>query len=159
MREPREHRYRVDVSWTGNTGEGTAGYRGFARDHQVVVAGKPVIEGSADPAFVGDPTRWNPEELLVGSLSQCHMLTYLALCSLKRVRVLEYRDAAEGTMRETAGRGEFTEVRLRPVVAVAEPGMIDLATALHEDANRDCFIARSVNFPVRHLPTVTVAGS
>lgn len=159
MGQPREHRYSVGVTWTGNTGEGTAGYRRFARDHRVVVAGKSAIEGSADPAFVGDPARWNPEELLVASLAQCHMLTYLALCSLRRVRVVDYRDAAEGLMRESAGVGEFVEVTLNPVVEVAEESMIDLASALHEDAGRDCFIARSVGFPVRHLPTITVAGT
>ncbi|SOD65306.1 Organic hydroperoxide reductase OsmC/OhrA [Streptomyces zhaozhouensis] len=159
MRQPRDHRYSVGVAWTGNTGEGTAGYRKFARDHRVVVADKPVIEASADPAFVGDPARWNPEELLVASLAQCHMLTYLAQCSLRRVTVVAYRDAAEGLMRESGGVGEFVEVTLNPVVEVADASMIDVASALHEDAHRDCFIARSVSFPVRHLPTVTVAGS
>ncbi|MDT0270461.1 OsmC family protein [Streptomyces sp. DSM 44915] len=159
MRQPREHRYEVGVTWTGNTGAGTAGYRKYGRDHRVAVADKPVIEGSADPAFAGDPARWNPEELLVASLSECHMLTYLAHCSLRRVVVVEYRDTAEGLMRESGGVGEFAEVTLRPEVVVAEEGMLDLASALHEDAHRDCFIARSVSFPVRHLPTIAVAGS
>ncbi|MDT0347632.1 OsmC family protein [Streptomyces litchfieldiae] len=161
MARNREHRYEVTVRWTGDTGRGTAGYRGYARDHEVTVPGKPtLIPGSADPAFVGDPERWNPEELLVSSLSQCHMLSYLAVCSLSGVVVTGYQDVARGTMRETGdGGGAFTEVVLNPVVTVAEEGMVEKATALHEKAHRICFIASSVNFPVRHEPVVTAAGS
>ncbi|MGK5529869.1 OsmC family protein [Streptomyces sp. URMC 129] len=160
MGRNREHGYDVTVRWTGDTGEGTAGYRAYARDHEVTVAGKPtMILGSADPAFVGDPDRWNPEELLVASLSQCHMLSYLALCSLKRVVVTGYEDAAQGTMRETpGGGGAFAEVVLNPVVTVAEEGMVEAATALHEEAHRICFIANSVNFPVRHAPVIRVSA-
>jgi organic hydroperoxide reductase OsmC/OhrA len=160
MPRNKEHGYRVTVRWTGNTGAGTAGYRGYGRDHDVTGDGKPtLIQGSADPAFVGDPQRWNPEELLVSSLAQCHMLSYLALCALKGVVVTGYEDAATGTMRETAGGGgQFTEVVLHPVVTVAEEAMVETATALHEEAHRVCFIASSVAFPVRHAPEVTAGG-
>ena len=153
----REHEYAVTVRWTGNTGSGTAGYRAYGRDHDVLAAGKPAIRASADPAFGGDPLRWNPEDALVASLSQCHMLTYLALCARHGVVVTGYDDTAVGRMAETAGHsGHFTEVLLRPVVTVAEEAMTEQAAALHARAHETCFIANSVNFPVRHDPTVLV---
>jgi organic hydroperoxide reductase OsmC/OhrA len=154
----REHGYEVTVRWTGNLGPGTAGYKAYTRDTEILAVGKPtMILASADPAFAGDAERWNPEEMLVASLSQCHMLTYLAVCSLKHVVVTAYEDAARGTMREERGSGRFAEVVLRPVVTVAEESMVPAATELHEKAHRDCFIANSVNFPVRHEPTIRVA--
>jgi organic hydroperoxide reductase OsmC/OhrA len=155
------HSYEVSVQWTGNTGSGTSDYRGYARDHEVHGSGKPVIPGSSDPAFRGDPGRWNPEELLVVSLAQCHMLWYLHLCSTRGVVVTGYADSPSGTMTmdATGGGGEFTEVVLRPAVTVADPSMTDKAQALHEEVGALCFIARSVRFPVRHEPTVQVAGA
>jgi organic hydroperoxide reductase OsmC/OhrA len=155
----REHDYEVTVRWTGNAGSGTTGYKDYARDTDILGAGKPtMILASADPAFVGDAERWNPEEMLVASLSQCHMLSYLAVCSLKRVVVTGYEDIARGTMQEERGGGRFTEVMLNPVVTVAQESMVAEATALHEKAHDVCFIANSVNFPVRHAPTINVAG-
>jgi organic hydroperoxide reductase OsmC/OhrA len=147
----KEHSYEVTVRWTGNPG--TATYRGYDRGHDVAAAGKPVIEASADPAFLGTADRWSPEDLLVASLSQCHMLTYLALCARSGVVVTDYEDSATGLMLETPGHsGHFTEVRLSPVVTVADEAMTEKAAALHEEAHRDCFVANSVNFPVRHQP-------
>ncbi|PWW67130.1 OsmC family protein [Actinokineospora spheciospongiae] len=149
----RQHDYRVTVRWSGDTG---AGYRDYVRDHDVVVEGKPVLKGSADPAFRGTSERWNPEELLVASLSECHMLTFLSLCARAGVVVTGYVDAATGAMREEPGNsGRFTEVVLRPEVTVADPAMVERAEALHERAHDTCFIANSVNFPVRHEPTTT----
>jgi organic hydroperoxide reductase OsmC/OhrA len=154
------HSYRVAVTWTGNDGAGTATYRAYRRDHVVSAEGRPAIDGSSDPAFRGDRGRWNPEQLLVVSLSQCHMLWYLHLCAEAGVVVVDYRDEAEGTMAENAdGSGQFTSVTLRPVVAVAEAPMVERATALHHEVTSRCFIARSVNFPVRHEPAVSVAPS
>ncbi|WET82474.1 OsmC family protein [Amycolatopsis sp. QT-25] len=151
----REHDYRVTVRWTGNSGSGTSGYRDYARDHDVVAEGKEPLKGTADPAFRGTADRWNPEELLVAALSQCHMLSYFALCARAGVIVTEYVDSASGVMREEPGTGgRFTEVVLHPEVTVAEPGMRDKALALHEQAHEICFIANSVNFPVRHEPVV-----
>ncbi|NKQ54514.1 OsmC family peroxiredoxin [Amycolatopsis sp. K13G38] len=149
----REHDYRVTVRWTGNTGAGTENYRGYGRDHDVTAEGKPTLRGSADPAFRGTPDRWNPEELLVAALSECHMLTYLSLCARDGVVVTAYVDAASGTMREApGGSGRFTEVVLRPEVTLADPAMIAKAESLHERAHATCFIANSVSFPVRHEP-------
>jgi organic hydroperoxide reductase OsmC/OhrA len=152
----RNHTYELEVVWTGNTGSGTSGHRSYQRAHEVRAAGKPAIAGSSDPAFRGDPTRWNPEELLVASLSQCHMLWYLALCAQHGVVVTDYADRAAGTMAEDAdGGGRFTEVVLRPRVQIADPATAETATALHEQAHHLCFIANSVNFAVRCEPVVS----
>ena len=155
----RLHRYAVEIRWTGDRGEGTASFRGYDRTHEVAAEGKAAIAGSSDPSFRGDPARWNPEELLVASLSQCHMLWYLHLCSVSGVVVVGYRDPAEGAMRERPdGGGAFESVTLRPQVVVAEAGMVERAEALHHDAHEKCFIANSVTFPVTTEPTVTVAA-
>jgi organic hydroperoxide reductase OsmC/OhrA len=152
----RIHRYEVSVTWTGNRGTGTSGYRAYGRDHDVAAAGRPVIAASAEPLFRGDPARWNPELELVAALSQCHMLWYLHLCAAAGVVVTSYADHAQGTMAEAGdGSGRFTEVVLRPRIAVAAPGMIDAAAGLHQEAHAKCFIAGSVNFPVRHEPVIT----
>ncbi|MDQ2838597.1 MAG: OsmC family protein [Actinomycetota bacterium] len=150
-----EHSYEVAVRWTGNRGAGTSGYRSYDRAHEVSAAGKATIAGSSDPAFRGDAERWNPEELLLASLSQCHLLWYLHLAALAGIVVTGYLDQPIGRMAENPdGSGQFIDVLLRPRVTVAEPGMIERAQALHEQVNPLCFIARSVNFPVRH-ETVT----
>ena len=156
----RTHRYDLTVSWTGNRGSGTSGYRDYGRDHEVGAEGRPAIEGSSDPVFHGDKARWNPELELVAALSQCHMLSYLHVCAAAGVVVTGYEDAPYGLMAETDdGAGHFTEVVLRPRVTVADPGMAGQATSLHAQAGEKCFIARSVNFPVRHEPSVTAGGA
>lgn len=156
---PKTHQYEVDVTWTGNTGAGTSGYREYERAHDVSALGKPVIAGSADPAFRGVPERWNPEELLVASLSQCHMLWFLALCSQERIVVTDYTDRPSGTMVETAdGSGHFSEVVLRPQVRIVDSEHVDRTRILHERAHEMCFIANSVNFEVRCEPVVSAAG-
>jgi organic hydroperoxide reductase OsmC/OhrA len=152
-----DHRYETTVVWTGNRGEGTANYRAYGRDHEVRAEGVPPIAGSADRTFRGDADRWNPEQLLVAALSQCHMLAYLHQCAVGGVVVLAYEDRAEGTLATTKeGSGHFTEVVLRPVVTVSDASMTEKAGALHDKAHELCFIASSVNFPVRHEPTAQV---
>lgn len=153
----KEHHFSTQLNWTGNRGEGTSDYKAYDRDHVLTAGGKPEIPGSSDPAFRGNPDRYNPEELLVGSLSSCHMLWYLHFCAVNGVVVVDYHDYAEGTMIEEAdGNGRFSVVTLRPVVTVSEASMIEKATALHEQAHRFCFIANSCNFPVKHVPEVMV---
>lgn len=149
----KQHHYKVQIDWTGSDGNGTSTYQSYRRDHTISSIGKPLIEGSSDPTFRGDPTRYNPEELLVASLSSCHMLWYLHLCSAAGVTVLEYRDDASGVMEEGAdGSGVFTSVRLSPKVRISDPKVSDKALSLHEKAHHMCFIARSVNFPVNVVP-------
>ncbi|MFH8382063.1 OsmC family protein [Kitasatospora sp. NPDC018058] len=154
----RQHEYTAEISWTGNRGTGTSDYRSYSRDVEVSAESLPTIPGSADPVFRGDPARWNPEQLLLASLSQCHLLSYLHLCAVNGVVVTSYVDRPVGTMAVTAEGGHFTSVVLHPRIEVAEAGMAEKALALHADARRACFIANSVNFPVRNEPEVAVAG-
>jgi organic hydroperoxide reductase OsmC/OhrA len=148
-----EHRYALTVTWTGNLGEGTASYRGYSRDHDVEIPGIPVLRGSADPTFHGDRTRCNPEQLLLAALAQCHMLSFLHVAVKHGVVVSAYEDHAEGLMRTNRdGSGQFESVTLKPRVTVAAPTAAELEE-LHAEANRLCFIARSVNFPVLHEPS------
>jgi organic hydroperoxide reductase OsmC/OhrA len=152
-----EHRYALTVTWTGNTGDGTSSYRGYRRTHTVVAEGPPELPGSADRTFHGDRDRWNPEQLLLASLSQCHMLSYLHVCVEEGVVVTDYVDEATGSMTTDAdGSGRFTEVVLRPRVTVTGAAMVEAATRAHHRASQLCFIANSVNFPVRHDPDVQV---
>lgn len=153
----RTHRYTMDVVWTGNEGTGTSGYRAYRRDHDIAADGKATIAGSSDPAFRGDPKRWNPEEMLVASLSTCHMLWFLHLASDAGLVVTEYTDAPVGTMAETPdGGGHFKEVVLHPSVTVSA-GDTSRSDALHHEAHEKCFIAASVNFPVRCEATIRKA--
>lgn len=152
----KTHRYQTSVAWQGNRGEGTADYRGYSRNHDILAEGKPLIPASSDTSFRGDPSRYSPEDLLVASLSSCHMLWYLHLCAVNGVIVVEYTDQAEGDMPENQdGSGQFEQVTLHPRVVVAAPSMIEKAVSLHADAHKMCFIARSVNFPVHHRPEVS----
>jgi len=151
----KQHTYKVAISWTGNDGTGTSSYKSYRRDHEIVCKGKPLILASSDPAFRGDPSRYNPEEMLVASLSSCHMLWYLHLCALNHICVLDYQDTAVGTMEERAdGSGAFVRVVLWPSVKIRAGDDRDKAMALHHDAHRMCFIANSVNFPVEAEPMV-----
>jgi len=152
----RSHQYRTSLLWTGNLGQGTSDYRAYSRNHEITAEGKPTLPGTSDPAFRGDVSRYTPEDLLVSSLSSCHMLWYLHLCAVNGVIVIDYTDQAYGEMLENPdGSGQFVQVTLHPRVVVSQSSMIRLATSLHHDANRMCFIARSVNFPVHHKPEVT----
>ena len=158
MESPGEQIYSVTVTWTGNTGSGTSAYRSYERAHEITGPGKHPILGSSDPAFRGDSARYNPEESLVGALSACHMLWYLHLCSAEGIAVTSYQDIAEGVMTERPdGSGSFSEVVLQPEITVPPGTDLDKARALHQDAHKYCFIANSVNFPVRHEPVFLTA--
>ncbi|WP_114210976.1 OsmC family protein [Acidisarcina polymorpha] len=153
------HTYRVQVEWTGNDGEGTLNYKSYRRDHTIAAVGKPPIPTSSDPSFRGDPTRYNPEELLVASLSSCHMLWYLHLCAVNHVTVQSFRDFAEGTMEEAQdGSGKFIRVVLKPSVTIAAGSDPAKAAELHHAAHGYCFIAKSVNFPVEVVPEIVLAA-
>lgn len=149
-----KHQFKVTTTWTGNRGTGTSSYRAYGRDHQITSHGKAApIPASSSPVFRGDKDRYNPEELLIAALSSCHMLWFLHLCADAGIVVLDYRDDAGGTMDMNAdGSGQFSEVVLRPAVRVADATRTPELPALHERAHHLCFIARSVNFPVRCDP-------
>jgi organic hydroperoxide reductase OsmC/OhrA len=155
----REHHYAAHLVWTGGAQGPTKDYASYSREHVVRIEGKPDLVGSADPHFRGDPERHNPEDWLVAALSACHMLTYLAICARKGIAVVSYEDAASGTMALEGGGGHFTEVVLRPRVTLAAGSDARAAEALHEDAHKYCFIAASVNFPVRHEAETMVSPS
>ncbi len=149
-----EHRYEAVIRWTGNLGTGTSGYRDYSRDHVIQFVGKPELSGSSDLSPRGNPSRYNPDELLVASLSACHMLWYLHLCSVRGIVIVDYRDEASGILKiETDGGGRFERVTLRPRITISQ-GAEQLAIELHEEAHRKCFIANSVNFPVDVEPTI-----
>jgi organic hydroperoxide reductase OsmC/OhrA len=152
------HHYHVEVEWTGNLGTGTDGYRNYSRDHVIRIAGKAELAGSSDPTFRGDATRHNPEDMLVTALSTCHMLSYLHMATVAGVVVTAYTDAAEGTMVTEGDGGRFAEVVLRPVVTISAASDPAKAEAAHEVAHHACFIANSVNFPVRCEPRTVVAS-
>lgn len=152
------HEYKAKTEWVGNTGSGTKDYTSYSRNHIIEVTGKDILKCSSDPLFRGDKQRHNPEELLVASISGCHMLWYLHLCAVNNIVVEEYVDHAVGMMVENKdGSGQFTEVTLYPKVLVQQESMIEKANALHHDANKMCFIARSLNFPVHHRPQAYIA--
>jgi organic hydroperoxide reductase OsmC/OhrA len=155
----RTHHYEVTLEWTGNTGDGTSGYRSYRRDHTLSAGrAKPPILGSSDPTFRGDHARWNPEELLLAALSACHQLAYLHLCADAGIVVVAYQDRAEGVMEETAdGGGHFISATLRPQVTVAAGSDVAKAQELHHAAHEKCFIASSVSFPVHAEPRVAEA--
>ena len=154
----QEHHYQVDVEWIGNRGSGTDGYRNYGRNHVIRIDGKPGLAGSADPAFRGDAARHNPEDMLVSALSTCHMLSYLHMATMAGVVVMAYRDAAEGRMVTEGNGGRFVEVILRPVVTITAGSDEGKAEAAHDDAHHACFIANSVNFPVRCEPRIVIAS-
>lgn len=154
----KRHLYAVQTEWTGNHGLGTQSWHVYGRNHDIAAEGKPVIRGSADPSFHGDPTGWSPGELLLASLSACHKVWYLGLCAGAGIVVTAYRDSAEAVMIESPqGGGEFESVLLRPVITLASGSSVARAQALHDQAHEHCFIARSVNFPVIYEPVFQTA--
>ncbi|MBK7426285.1 MAG: OsmC family protein [Saprospiraceae bacterium] len=150
-----QHQYKLTITWTGNTGTGTSAYREYERSHSISADNKADILASSDPAFRGDKTKHNPEELFLASISSCHMLWYLHLCAEAGIIVTEYVDSAEGIMTETPdGGGKFTEVTLYPIVTISDISKKELAEQLHHNANKLCFIANSLNFTVQHKPII-----
>ncbi len=154
----KTHHYQTELNWIGNRGKGTASYTSYSRDYEITAANKKVtIPGSSDPSFRGNPESYNPEELLVASLSSCHMLWYLHLCSVNNISVVSYIDKAEGTMQETKeGSGRFNRVTLKPKIIITSDSDIEKAHKLHEEANRLCFIANSCNFEIAHKEEISL---
>jgi organic hydroperoxide reductase OsmC/OhrA len=153
----RPHRYATRLRWTGADHGATTSYKTYSRQYVIEADGKPALAGSADPHFLGDAAFYNPEDLLVAALSACHLLSYLAECARAGIAVVAYEDDARGEMTLIDGVIRFREVVLHPKVAIADAARIGEATALHERAHAVCFIANSVNFPVRHEAAVTAA--
>lgn len=152
-----KHHYNTKLTWTGNSGDGTSDYKSYERSYKIEVDGKSIIQGSSDPAFRGDASKYNPEELFLASISSCHMLWYLHLCSVNNIVVIDYSDKAVGMMVENKdGSGQFELVTLNPEIIVEEKSMIELAKSLHKQANELCFIANSCNFKIDHKVEIKV---
>lgn len=153
----KNHIYEIKVEWTGNEGKGTLDYKSYNRNHKIIANGKHnAIQGSSDPSFLGDKTKYNPEDLFLSSIASCHMLWYLHLCSMHKIIVTEYVDSATGIMEETKnGSGQFTQVTLHPNVKITDSTKIEKANQLHEEANNMCFIANSCNFKIKHNPNTS----
>jgi len=151
----KKHNYQISIEWTGNQGTGTSDYKSYNRNHKISSEEKyGQINGSSDPSFLGDKTKYNPEDLFLSSLSACHMLWYLHLCSTNKIVVTEYTDNAKGVMEEMEnGCGKFVEVTLYPTVKITNAKLISKANELHAEATKMCFIANSCNFKVKHNPT------
>ena len=154
------HSYEIAVTWTGNTGTGTSSRRAYSRDHEVTAAGMAPLAASSDPAFRGDPTRWNPEQLYLASIAQCHMLWYLDLAAQAGVVVTGYEDHPTAIMRvEPTGAGQFESVTLHPIVTITAASDPRIAEDLHHRVGDYCFIARSINTPIHHSVVVHVENS
>jgi len=154
----KNHQYNIDLEWRGNEGSGTSSYRGYSRDYTVAADGKPIIFGSSDPAFLGDSTRHNPEDMFLASIASCHMLWYLHLASSAGIVVVSYRDNAMGVMNTNPdGSGEFTSVTLSPSLVITDASRTGEAKALHDKVGDLCFIARSINVPIHHDVTIEAA--
>lgn len=152
----KKHQYTITTKWTGNLGTGTTDYKSYSRNHEIMATGKPMIPGSSDPSFRGDPSRYNPEDLFVSTIASCHMLWYLHLCTINHITVTSYEDQTKGTMSEAVnGSGQFESVTLHPIITIEEKDKLELATSLHEEAHKFCFIANSVNFPILCEPSIS----
>ncbi len=172
MSTAEEGRFECRLVWSGAAKGPTTSYEAYSREYRVDFDGKPSLKGSAapkyrgepslrgssDPKYRGDPSLHNPEDWLVAALSACHCLSYLALCARAGVQVIAYEDEVYGHMDRVDGAVRFTEVMLHPKVSIAPGADAEKARALHERAHAVCFIANSVNFPVRNTPTITVAA-
>jgi organic hydroperoxide reductase OsmC/OhrA len=146
--------FEARIRWTGDRGEGTKTYRGYDRTWRIETPGQVPIECSNDPAIGGDPNKPNPEELLLASLAGCHMLWYLHLASRAGIVVRAYSDDPLGIGESgKAGEGRFTRAILRPQITVERGADLAKADALHEEIDRYCFIARSINFSVEYRAT------
>ncbi len=157
MSTTKQHHYHLSLEWTGNQGKGTSSYRSYSRDYYIKIGNKPPIHGSSDPSFLGDPNKYNPEELFLAAISSCHMLWYLHLCANAGIQVMSYLDSPEGSMEEKEnGSGAFAAIILKPRVQIIQAEHQRLALQLHEKASEYCFIANSVNFPIYHQGKVTI---
>lgn len=159
MSEPHneKHIFTCRLVWTGAEKGTITDYETYSREHRVEFDGKPALVASAAPPFRGDPSLHNPEDLLMAALTCCHFLSYVAFCARSGVHVIDYEDRATGTMEKVDRVVRFTEVVLRPRVTITPGSDLMKARALHARAHASCFIANSVNFPVRHEPVIEVA--
>jgi organic hydroperoxide reductase OsmC/OhrA len=134
-----ESTHRARLRWTPSEED--------SRAHTIEL-GEQALSASSAPEYKGDPAKADPEEMLIGALSSCHMLWFVALARAKRLSLTAYEDDAEGTMDGT----RFTGAVLRPLVEFDDGTDAETIRELHHKAHERCFISNSVNFPVEVEP-------
>lgn len=148
------HSFNVNLEWE-KLNEGNS--KRISKSHKVLIDGKPHLDVSAAKSFKGDPTLYNPEDLLLSSLTSCHMMSYLYCCSISDIDVIAYQDESEAILEVNPdGSGKITKVILRPRVEIRDEKFKKLAMELHQKASELCFIANSCNFPVDHEISIEV---
>lgn len=146
-----EHVFETTLAYPADPAQKLPPAADFSRDNVLRAKGHPDVPGALPPALGGHDRGYSPEDLLILALSECHLLTYLAIAQRRGVAILRYEDRATGRLGKNAqGATQMLEVVLRPRVTVARGTDVAAAQALHERAHNHCFIASSVNFPVRH---------
>lgn len=146
--------YHVTLSWARTTPDFS--YDSYSRSHTLRTGSGVVLPASSAPEFLGASDRVNPEEGLIGALSSCHMLTFLAVAARRKWVVDSYADEATGTLAKNAeGRLAITQITLRPKVVFAGQGpSAEELQKLHDAAHRGCFIAASIRSDVTIEPGV-----
>ncbi|MGV0957916.1 OsmC family protein [Empedobacter falsenii] len=145
------HLFKVALNWMKKDNISSSLSRIYTKSHHISIEGKPDLEVSAAKAFKGDPNLYNPEDLLLSSLTSCHMMSYLYCCMQYKIEVISYQDHSEATLQVNPdGSGKIVKVDLFPEIIISDSSQIELALSLHKKANELCFIANSCNFPVYH---------
>lgn len=151
------HFFKSKLNWIFSEKSSENPKRHFVKNHQIVIEGKEILNLSAAKSFKGDPTLLNPEDLLLSSLTSCHMMSYLYCCSINNINVISYTDNSEAILEVNQdGSGQITKVTLNPKVVITKNSDSNLAKELHQKANELCFIANSCKFPVEHFPLISV---
>jgi organic hydroperoxide reductase OsmC/OhrA len=141
--------HHIHLAW--DKGDAPFTYNDYPRNHALSFKnGQETVIASAAPAYKGDATKADPEDLLVASLSSCHMLSFLAIANKKKVTVTAYEDDAVGFLENDNGTLWIARVILRPKVTCdADAGTL---AQIHHLAHEACFIANSVKTDVRIEP-------
>ena len=137
--------HRATLTWQHNGGEFT--YKTFTREHRWSFGNGQVLDASAAPDFLGNEDLVDPEQAYVASLSSCHALTFLAICSMQAIAVESYTDEAVGFLEKADdGKPWLARVELHPRVTFGNETVPDDAkvSELHDRAHLECFLARSV---------------
>ncbi|MBX9889233.1 MAG: OsmC family protein [Flavobacteriaceae bacterium] len=146
-----KHFFKAKLNWSSKEQPTPSATKMYTKSHSIVIEEKEMMQVSAAKAFKGDPSLYNPEDLLLSSVVSCHMMSYLYVCQQNGIEVLSYQDNAEATLEVLDnGSGRFIEVRLFPKVIISNKEQIAQAIHLHKEANKLCFIANSCNFPIVH---------
>jgi organic hydroperoxide reductase OsmC/OhrA len=141
----QEHIFQTRVRWAGTQQAAPSAY---TRDMVVEPEGKAPILGSSSRRFRGDDARYNPEDLMLASLAECHILTYLSLAGAEGIRVQSLAVEVSGVLANVEGKMRFREATLRARTQVESASDIERATQLHDGAHTGCFMSNSVNFPI-----------